>query len=99
MTVLYVYAVAVGFVSAGITGSIWAVITGERPYLGMLWQPGLLVPIRTAALVTYAPLLILYNGFRNLLAKPVAGIILVASGIGWSFLQGVFILTQFFGLK
>lgn len=99
MVALYVYAVAVGIVSAGLTGSAWALITGERPNLALMFQPGLLVPIRTLAVVTSAPFLILYNALRNLLVKPVASIILVAAGIGWSFLQGVFILTQFFGLK
>jgi hypothetical protein len=99
MTALYLYAAAVGIVTAGLTGSIWAFITGERPHFGLLLQPSFFVPFRAAAVVTYAPLLMLYSGLRNLLAKPVAGIILVSSGIGWSFLQGVFILTQIFGLK
>jgi hypothetical protein len=47
--------------------------------------------------VAYAPLLILLTAWR-FVGSPILGMLLVAASLGWSFLQGVFILTQFFGV-
>jgi hypothetical protein len=99
VSALYAYAIAVGFVSAGMTGSAWALATGESPKFRLLLEPSLFFPFRTAAVVLHAPLAILNGGIWNFLAKPVAGVVFVAASLGWSFLQGVFILTQLFGLK
>jgi hypothetical protein len=96
---LYVYAVAVGLVSAGLIGSAWALATGERPKFQLLLEPSFFAPFRTLAVVIHAPLIMLYNGFWKFLANPVIGIILMTASLGWSFLQGVFILTQIFGLE
>jgi ABC-type nitrate/sulfonate/bicarbonate transport system permease component len=96
---IYVYAVAVGFVSAGIIGSGWALMTGDRPQFRLLLEPSVFVLFRTLAVVVHAPLIMLCNGFWKFLANPAFGSILIAASLGWSFLQGVFILSQFFGLK
>jgi hypothetical protein len=95
--VVYVYAVAVGIVAAGITGSIWVLATGENPRLGLLLEPSVIAPIRALVVVAYAPLMILLAAWR-FIGSPIVGMLLVAASLGWSFLQGVFILTQFFGV-
>ena len=95
--VVYVYAVAVGVVTAGITGSMWAMATGERPRFGLLLEPSAIAPLRALVVVASAPLLLLLAAWR-FVGSPIAGMLLVAASLGWSFLQGVFILTQFFGV-
>ena len=94
---MYLFAVAVGIASAGITGSAWALVTGESPRLGLLLEPGLMAPIRGLAVVAYAPILLLFAAWRHVESANV-GMLLVVASLGWSFLQGVFILTQFFGV-
>ena len=95
--VVYIYAVAVGVVTAGITGSMWAMATGERPRFGLLIEPSAIAPLRALVVVASAPLLLLLAAWR-FVGSPIAGMLLVAASLGWSFLQGVFILTQFFGV-
>jgi hypothetical protein len=95
--VAYVFAVAVGIVAAGVTGSLWAMATGERPRFGLLLEPSAIAPLRALVVVASAPLLLLLAAWR-FVGSPIAGMLLVAASLGWSFLQGVFILTQFFGV-
>ena len=94
---VYIYAVAVGIVAAGVTGSMWALATGEKPRFGLLLEPSAIAPIRALVVVTSAPLLLLLGAWR-FVENPVVGTLLIAASLGWSFLQGVFILTQFFGI-
>ena len=96
---LYSFAVAVGVVSAGLAGSFWALLTGASPRLQLLLEPSIFVPFRTLAVVLHAPLMVLHNGLANVPARPAVGTALIGASLGWSFLQGVFILTQLFGLK
>jgi ABC-type nitrate/sulfonate/bicarbonate transport system permease component len=95
---VYLYAVAVGFVAAGVTGSMWALATGENPRFGLLLEPGLIAPLRALVVVASAPLLLLLVAWR-FVGSTIAGMLLVAASLGWSFLQGTFILTQFFGIS
>ncbi len=95
--VAYVFAVAMGIVAAGVTGSLWVLATGESPRFGLLLEPSAFAPIRALVVVAYAPLMILLWAWR-FIDRPIAGMLLVAASLGWSFLQGVFILTQFFGV-
>ncbi len=91
-------AVAVGFVSAGLAGNMWWLATGKTPELSMLQENDLLVPVRTAALVVSAPWLLIHAAFWWFIVYPPLGIPFVIAAVGWSFFQGVFILTQLFGL-
>ncbi len=93
----YIFAVAVGIVAAGVTGSLWAMATGERLRFGLLLEPSAIAPLRALVVVASAPLLLLLAAWR-FVGSPIAGILLVGASLGWSFLQGVFILTQFFGV-
>ena len=94
---VYLYAVAVGVVAAGVTGSLWSLATGEEPRFGLLLEPSLLAPIRALVVVASAPLLLLLAAWRHA-GSAIVGMLLLAASLGWSFLQGVFILTQFFGV-
>jgi hypothetical protein len=95
----YVMAVVVGLVSSGIIGSGWALATGEEARLRNLLDPNpsLLTPLRALVAVFSAPTMIVVDGFWWLIAQPLIGIPIIAAGLIWSFLQGVFILTQVFG--
>lgn len=95
---VYLYAVAVGVVAAGVAGSLWALATGEEPHFGLLLEPSLLAPVRALVVVASAPVLLLLTAWRHA-GSAVLGTLLVAASLGWSFLQGVFILTQFFGVS
>ena len=98
VSIVYIYTMIVGIAAAGVMGSAWASITDARPGIHLLLEPSLFAPIRAMVFVISAPLLILLSGLRNLGAHPIVGIALIAASLGWSFLQGVFILTQFFGI-
>ena len=93
----YVFAAAVGIVSAGVAGSAWALATGERPRFGLLFEPSAIAPLRGLVVVIHAPVLLLGAAWR-FAGNPFAGLLIIAASLGWSFLQGVFILTQFFGV-
>ena len=93
----YLFAVAVGIVTAGITASLWRLAVGEEPRFSLLLEPSAVAPLRALVVVVSAPLLLLLAAWRYVGSASV-GLLLVAASLGWSFLQGVFILTQFFGL-
>jgi hypothetical protein len=96
----YVLAVSVGIVSSGLIGNAWAMATGVAPRLGDILDddPDFLTPFRVFAALLSAPTTILLDGFGWLIAQPFFGVPIVVAGLVWSFLQGVFILTQVFGL-
>ncbi len=96
----YLFALAVGFTSAGIVGSFWNIAMDEEPRLGALFDanPTLLTPLRVLAIVFAAPVTVLLTAFHDLIERPILGVPVLAAALGWSFLQGVFILTQVFGI-
>jgi hypothetical protein len=93
---VYLYAIAVGFVAAGVTESVWALATGESPRFGLLLEPGVTAPLRALVVVASAPLLLLLAAWR-FVGNVIVGTLLIVASLGWSFLQGAFILTQIFG--
>ena len=94
----YLFAVAVGIVMAGITASLWALALGEEPRFGLLLEPSAIAPLRAIVIILSAPLLLLLAAWRYIGNARVA-MVLVAASLGWSFLLGVFILTQLFGVS
>lgn len=94
---LYVFAIAVGVVTAGFAGSLWAVAAGEFPRPGHLARADAITPLRALAVVVSAPALLLRLGLWYLWYNPLVALVLLGLGIGWSFLQGVFILSLLFG--
>jgi hypothetical protein len=96
----WLFAIAVGFVSAGLIGSLWGIATHEEPRLGALLDPNpsLLTPLRALVIVFAAPTTILLDAFDDLIDRPILGVPIFVVSLVWSFFQGVFILTQVFGL-
>jgi hypothetical protein len=95
----YIFAVSVGIVSSGLVGSAWELATGEDVRLRDILDenPTFLTPLRVLAAVFSAPAKIIMDGFWWLIAQPFLGVPILGIGLGWSFLQGVFILTKVFG--
>ena len=94
---IYIHAAVTGLVSAGLAGSAWAIATGQAPRLGILYRLDYLTPLKVIALCIYAPLGVVRLGLWYLEYNPFFALAAVGLGLGWSFLQGVFILTTFFG--
>ena len=94
----HLFAVAVGIVMAGITASLWTLALGKEPRFGLLLEPSAVAPFRALVVVAAAPLLLMLAAWRYAGSASVAMLLVVIS-LGWSFLQGVFILTQFFGVS
>lgn len=95
----FFFAIAVGVVVAGIIGSIWEMAFDEEPRLSCLFDPNptLLTPFRAMAVVLSAPATVMKLALWWLIEQPMIGVILLLAGSLWSFLQGVFILSQVFG--
>jgi hypothetical protein len=95
----YLFAGGVGLTAAGIIGSLWGMVYGRSPGLWLLESAHPAMPVNAMAVVFHAPMAFVKRGVWDLVARPIQGVALIAAGLGWSFLQGVFILTQFFGVK
>jgi hypothetical protein len=98
---LVLFAIAVGFVSAGVMGSLWKLMFDEEPSYDLLFDlnPTMLTPFRALAVVFSAPSVVGERAIWWMIAQPLIGVPLLAIAAGWSFLQGVVILTQVFGFK
>lgn len=99
MVTAFLFAIAVGVVAAGIIGSIWEMAFDEEPRLSCLFDPNptLLTPFRAMAVMLSAPATVMKLALWWLIEQPMIGAILLLVGSLWSFLQGVFILSQIFG--
>ena len=95
--VVWLLAAVAGLAAAGLAGNGFAVIAGKPPHLWVLaeWHPT--TPLRAFALMVYAPLGLMNAGTDGLEDNPVFGLLLLSLGLFWGFMQGVFILTTFFG--
>jgi hypothetical protein len=93
-----ILAIATGAVTGGLTGSVWAMATGERPGLYLLTERSLATPLKVAVFVLNAPLLIVERGWTWLDDRPLLGVIAILLSGLWLFLQGVVILTKVFGV-
>jgi hypothetical protein len=94
---IWLLAGVTGLVAAGLTGSAWAMFTGENPRLWMLREYRTDLPLRALVLVGYAPLAVTQAGLGDINRNPVFAFMVMATGLLWSFFQGVFILTAVFG--
>ena len=95
---VYLFAAAVGITSAGLMGTLWAMAAGEFPRPGHLARSDVATPLRVIALIVSAPAQILRTGLWYLEYNPILALLIIVVGLGWSFLQGVFILTTFWGM-
>jgi hypothetical protein len=94
---VWAFTAVLGMAVAGVIGSGWAMITGERPHPELLCRLDGGTPFKVTALVIYGPMAFIRGGYDFLNESPVFGMAVMAIGLVWSFLQGVFILTAFFG--
>jgi hypothetical protein len=96
----YGFAILVGVVAAGLIGSAWTIAAGDEPELAMLFQYQFdwLIPLRVAVFTFSLPRILFERGIAAYIEAPIASMVLFALALGWSFLQGVFILTQIFNL-
>lgn len=94
----YLFAIAVGLVSAGIIGSLWTLVAGKQLRPALPRRAGVDATLKMLAIGVNAPLAMVRTGLWYLSHNPFIALIIITVGLGWSFLQGVFILTQIFGL-
>lgn len=101
ITSAHLFALAVGVVSSGIIGSAWSLAAGDEARLGQIFDPypTFATPFRVLAAIFSAPTTILLDAFEWMIRAPFIGVPLTIAGLVWSFLQGVFILTQVFGFS
>jgi hypothetical protein len=97
MALLIVYTLIVGFVASGLAGSLWSLATGAAPSLSLFAQRDWRLPLSTAAVTIYAPILVLRWAWSLAPQHLLASLALAAISCVWCFLQGVFILTKFLG--
>ncbi|MGQ0486539.1 MAG: DUF6949 family protein [Hyphomicrobiales bacterium] len=95
----YLFAIAVGLVSAGIMGSIWTLFAGKELRAALPRKAGVDATLEMLAIGVNAPLAMVRTGSWYLSHDPILALIIIALGLGWSFLQGVFILTLLFGFR
>ena len=95
----YLFALAVGIVSSGVIGSLWAMFFGETPHFGLLRDGDFLTPIKMPVVVLSGPTTLMANSCWWLIERPLVGVVMLLTGLSWSFFQGVFILTQIFGVN
>jgi len=98
MIYAFLLAVSAGIVTGGLTGSAWAMATGEGPGFYLLTERSLATPIKVAVLVLHVPLLLARRGWAMGRTRPVLSFMALGLACLWSFIQGVFILTQVFGV-
>jgi vacuolar-type H+-ATPase subunit I/STV1 len=95
--IAYLFAIVTGIVSSGAIGSLWAALTDEAPSFKMLTEGDYLTPIKAPVFILSGPTTLIVNSFWWIIERPLVGIAMLFAGLAWSFVQGVFILTQFFG--
>jgi hypothetical protein len=95
----YVLALMIGVVSSAVIANVWQLVMDEDLQFSDLMDPDpdILTPLRALAVVFSAPSRAIINGFGWLIAQPAIGFVIIVFGLGWSFLQGVFILTTLLG--
>jgi hypothetical protein len=96
--IAYLFAIATGIVSSGMIASLWAVLTDESPDFKMLIDGDDLAFTKVPLLVFSGPTTLITSSFRGLIERPLLGIVMLLGGLTWSFIQGVFILSQIFGV-
>ena len=96
--IAYLFAIATGIVSSGAIASLWAIASGEAPSFKLLSDDDLLIPIKVPVVILSAPTTLIIDASWWLIERPLLGLLMLLAGIGWSFLQGVFILTRIFGV-
>lgn len=96
--IAYLFAIATGIVSSGAIGSLWKVLAGESPSFKMLADNDILIPIKVPVVILTGPTTLLIDAAWWMIKRPSVGFLMLLAGLGWSFVQGVVILTRIFGV-
>ncbi len=94
----YLFAIATGIVSSGAIASLWALLTDESPSFRMLGDDDILIPIKVPVVILSGPTTLIMDAAWWLFERPLIGLMMLVLGLGWSFVQGVVILTRIFGV-
>ncbi|MGI9412109.1 MAG: DUF6949 family protein [Hyphomicrobiales bacterium] len=93
---VFAYTIAVGFVTAGLIGSLYQLLTSKPVAFELLHRSGSAAILGVLTLVVAGPAVIMRNAIRGRLLEDRPGHWLAISTVlsaAWSFLQGVFILS------
>ena len=93
---VFAYTIAVGFVTAGLIGSFYQLMTSQPVAFELLHKQGSAAIFGVLTLVIAGPAVIMRNAIRARLLEERPGHWLALSTVisaAWSFLQGVFILS------
>jgi hypothetical protein len=96
--IAYLFAIATGVVTSGAIASLWVVITDEAPHFRLLTYGDVFAPLRVPIVVLSAPTSLFAWAWRWMNERLLLSVLTLLCGIAWSFFQGVFILTQIFGV-
>ena len=97
--IAYLFAMCVGLVSSGLIASIWELGVGDKASLVDNARLDFLLPLRGLVFIFTRPVVFLFAGLGLFLRRPLVALISIALGTGLSFLQGVVIMTQVFGIR
>ncbi len=95
----YLFATAAGVVSSGALGTLWALATDEEPGLDALERADVLTPFRAITFVLCTPTTLIVKSSYEFFNRPFVGLVLLFTGLGLSFVQGVVVLTEVFGVR
>lgn len=93
---VFSYTIAVGFVTAGLIASLYQLMTDKQVAFELMYQRNATAILGVLTLVVAGPAVIMRNAIRGRLLENRPGHWLAVSTVlsaGWSFLQGVFILS------
>ncbi|MBX3488351.1 MAG: hypothetical protein KF769_13715 [Parvibaculum sp.] len=91
----FFFAIATGFIAAGLTGSFYRLVTNKPPSFQLMSEPMYLQVIGILTLVFAGPTVILRNALRAQVFEnrpPVWMLLSSCIAVMWSFLSGVFLL-------
>ncbi len=97
--IVYLFALSAGIVSAGLVASLWELATDEKLDLATLSDLDLLSPLRGLSFALSRPSKLCGFAFAFALREPILALAALILAIGLSFLQGVFVMTQIFGIQ
>lgn len=97
--IIYLFALSAGLVSAGLVASLWELATDEKLDLETLASLDLLSPLRGLIYALSRPCKLFGVAFRLALSEPILSLAALILAISLSFLQGVVVMTQVFGIQ
>lgn len=100
MYVAYVFAVLTGFVFAGFVYSLFVVITGREPSEDMILFPTGHFLLEVPIVILSAPYILGKSGIYRIWERGHVklGTAAIIGAAGWSFMQGVLVLTAIYKL-